>query len=403
MPQHSKTAFLVFHGESAGGPLSGLVDGAKRANALDLLERARGSGAFGRRILFTNSSPLAAEAAGLADDVFATPDRGFHLGGTLRAAAGTYDLARIACVGSGAAHLLDASALAALAEARGPREVVANNLYSTDFCAFDCGGAFDAGDLPATDNGLSRMLVERAGFAGRELPRSWATLCDIDAPLDLAALKLAETASGRLRAYVDAHAPALPSLEAAARRFVDRAAEVLVAGRVSADTHLYLDRETACRVRLLAEERGMVAAAGGSKELPPGRCDPAAGGPGEARSILGMWIAHAGPAAAFASLEGRTHAAFVDTRLLLAHERLEVPMEERFAADLLMADRVATPYLRELCAAAASAPYPVVLASHALLNGGLMMVIDAAWRRFTDDASIPRGLRARDSLSAAGA
>lgn len=384
MAQHLDTAFLVFHGESTCGPLSALVDGAKRANALDLLERAKASGAFGKRILFTNSSPLARDAAPLADDVFATPDRGFHLGNTLRAAAGSLGVPRVACVGSGAAHLLDAAGLAALTESRGPREVVANNLYSTDFCAFDCDGAFDAGDLPATDNGLSRALVEKAGFSGRELPRGWRTLCDIDAPLDLAALKLAMTASGRLRTYVDLHAPALPSLEQAVTRFLDRAAEVLVAGRVSADTHMHLDRETACRIRFITEERGIVAA----------------GNAAEARSILGMWVAHAGPAAAFASLQGRTHAAFLDTRLLLAHERLEVPMEERFAADLLMADDVATTYLKALCTAAAGAQYPVVLASHALLNGGLMMLVDSAWRRVTDERSIPRGLRAPDSVGA---
>ncbi|MBI5525860.1 MAG: hypothetical protein HY897_05955 [Deltaproteobacteria bacterium] len=376
MAKHVQTDFVVFHGELTGGPLCGLVDGARRANALDLVERAAGSGAFSSTTVYTDSDALAKQAAGVAGKVVRTYSHDFHFGKAISDVVSASSAQRICYFGSGAGALLSADEIARLASAESDREVVANNLYSTDFCAFTRVEIICDLALPATDNGLSRVLVEQGRFSGRETDRRPAAVFDIDAPLDLSALQLSAAAKGRLPEYVERHAPTVPHIEAAMHHFTNRDSEVMVAGRVSADTHLYLDRETACRVRFLAEERGIAAA-----------------GAQGARSIVGMWIAHQGPAQAFGTLKGRTHAAFIDSRLLFAHEKIEVPMEERFAADLYLAKRLETPYVRALVQAAGAAPFPVVLGSHSLLNGGIMLLCEAAWREAGQGAADVRGLR----------
>ena len=71
-------------------------------------------------------------------------------------------------------------------------------------------------------------------------------------------------------------------------------------------------------------------------------------------------------------------AALIDSRVLLAHrlgpdEAAWPPAADRFASDLLLADRVGDPWLRELTAAAAGAPIPVVLGGHSLVGPGVRL------------------------------
>nr|MCU0479422.1 hypothetical protein [Chloroflexota bacterium] len=75
--------------------------------------------------------------------------------------------------------------------------------------------------------------------------------------------------------------------------------------------------------------------------------------------------------------------AIVDTRVLLAHrlgpdEDAWPAVEDRFASDLLLADRVTDPWLRALTAAAARAPIPVLLGGHTLVGPGLRPIFGNA-------------------------
>ena len=77
-------------------------------------------------------------------------------------------------------------------------------------------------------------------------------------------------------------------------------------------------------------------------------------------------------------------------RVLLAHrvgaEEAGWPAaEDRFASDLLLAERIADPWLRELTASAAAAPIPVLLGGHTLVGPGVRLVVGgtpgrAPWR-----------------------
>jgi len=146
----------------------------------------------------------------------------------------------------------------------------------------------------------------------------------------------------------------------------DPAAEVLVAGRVGARTWQYLERETACRVRVLSEERGMTAA---GRDVS-----------GEARSLLAMLIAAEGVERVFRErVPALGAAAFIDIRPACAHLGIHPGRADRFAADLGDAAAVGDPALRAIVAAAAGAPVPVVLGAHSLVSGVLMLLAEWAW------------------------
>jgi hypothetical protein len=50
--------------------------------------------------------------------------------------------------------------------------------------------------------------------------------------------------------------------------------------------------------------------------------------------------------------------------------------EDRFASDLLRADDVKNPWLRELTASAVAAPIPILLGGHTLVGPGVRLVVE---------------------------
>jgi hypothetical protein len=260
-------------------------------------------------------------------------------------------------------------------------EVVANNRFSADafVLAGDIGAALEALVAATTDNEAVRRL-EDAGFRSRDLrARPWSRF-DVDTPLDLALLRLAarlpvmRPLDASVRSFVEmATLPEgrrleVPQLEALGEVVRDRAAELLVAGRVPASTITYLETETACRVRAIVEERGMRSA----RDSRP-------------RSLIADWAERHGPADLVRELASLAHAVVLDTRVLMAARAGSSdasawpPEEDRFASDFGDAARVETPWLRELTEAAASASVPVLLGGHALVSDGLRILVEAAW------------------------
>jgi hypothetical protein len=162
----------------------------------------------------------------------------------------------------------------------------------------------------------------------------------------------------------------------------DRRAELVVAGRTSAATLLWLERHAAARVRGWVEERGLRAASQTAQGGAPGRRQrPPA-------SLLGALLQRDGPASLGTHLARFGDAALIDTRVLLAHrlgaEDRDWPRaEDRFASDLLLPGCVADPWLRELTEAAASAPMPILLGGHSLVGPGVRLVVGGP----------PRGVR----------
>ncbi len=244
---------------------------------------------------------------------------------------------------------------------------LANNRFSADAVAV--AGATVLRDLPdlPSDNALPRWLEEVAGLPVADLRRRLRLAFDLDSPADLLLV-------GGALPEAAADSPLLDRLAGVRSVMADRRVELTVAGRTSVPTLATLERSTACRIRALVEERGLRAAS---------RLAQATDGPAvEVRppaSILGMLLDRDGPEALGRILARLGDAAVVDSRVLLAHrlgadEAGWPTAEDRFASDLLLADRIADPWLRELTAAAAGAPIPVLLGGHTLVGPGLRLL-----------------------------
>jgi hypothetical protein len=346
----TEVAVWILHPEPgpAAGPLERLLSAARR----DLAERHRAE-------FIAAGATSAVVVSGPPDD---TP-----FGARIRELVGETRAPGVLVLGSGAmplARRADRRDFLAVA-ASGTAVALANNRFSADAVAIGCAERLlQLPDL-AADNALPRWLEEVAGYEVRDLRRRWRLGMDLDSPLDLALLGdrdgVFDTLAGRLDAFATVAA--------------DRAAELIVTGRTNAASIGWLETHTSARVRALVEERGL-RASGSIGPTVALRAAPQR----SPRSVLGLVLDRDGPRALGARLADLADAALVDTRVLLAHrlgpdESRWPSTEDRFASDLLVADQIADPWLRELTESATSASIPVVLGGHSLVGPGVRLAV----------------------------
>jgi len=370
----TRPTLVIFLGGLSGSLVEETVGGARRAAALDSIEAALSSAAFEGAILAIDEPLPDAEIPGLVID----PDDGpFQFGARLSSLITRYHLQSVVYVGGGSVPLFgsaDFAALAANMQAH-PQRVLTNNSFSSDLVGVPvAANALDAIQALDRDNSMARALEERAGLTIDELPRTVATQVDIDGPSDLTILALTGQGGPRLKAYLSALEPDLSRYERVLPLFVNRLAQIVVAGRVGSHAWQYLERETACRVRLFAEERGL----------------EAEGRAAAARSLIGFLIEAEGVQRFFDVLPQLGDAAFIDTRVLLAHMRIEATRPDRFLSDLGAWRDISDPFLRDFTRAAAEVRIPVLLGGHSLMSGGLMALNEYAWRRHEGASFSPR-------------
>ena len=301
-------------------------------------------------------------AAGASDvAIVSGPPDATSFGERLRTLVRAERPAGLVVLGSGAIPLATARDLRDLVDVAGSeaRVALANNRYSADVVAI--AGAWpvldELPDLPS-DNALPRWLANVADYDVVDLRRRWQLAVDIDGPLDLVLI------GERADAPVDLR-PVRAAMAGVRDVAADPAAELVVAGRTSAESVAWLERSTASRTRALIEERGL--RTGGAGQRPPA-------------SVLGALIERDGPASFGTLLAGLGDAAIVDTRVLFAHrlgrdEAAWPAAEDRFASDLLLPDAIADPWLRELTASAVDAPIPILLGGHTLVGPGLRLAL----------------------------
>ena len=345
------------------------------------------------------------EAAGAGDvRVVGGPPDGLPFGARLRGLVGEAlhnGASGLIILGSGAVPLAtNRDRRVFVTAAGGPAPAaLANNVYSADIVAIS-GPALlrdlrDVPDLPS-DNALPRWLAEVAGVPVSGLDR-WRLGIDLDSPLDLLLAGRAADAA-RLRKAGTPLVAVETRLTRVRAILGDRRAELVLAGRTSARTLRALERGTACRVRAIVEERGLrassplafAAAGGGPVEIPSVRDDDGGGNPGAPggvalpgrppRSALGLLVDRDGPAALGGLLAELGDGAVIDTRVLMAHrwgadEAGWPPPEDRFAADLLLPDRISDPWLRALVKSLRDAPIPLLAGGHTLVGPGIRLLV----------------------------
>ncbi|MCC7363654.1 MAG: hypothetical protein IT303_04735 [Dehalococcoidia bacterium] len=361
---YERPVLLIFHGAAGDGPAEQVMARARVAAAVETARSALAAG-FEAVIIATDAPDAFGDVpAGVLTD----PDDGspFDFAGRLRGLVQRFGLRRPAVMGSGSVPLLGVDELRLIVEQLDARDgrFVTNNFFSADLTAWTPGEAVFATAPFERDNSLPRRLRDDAGLSPVILPRTTATQFDLDTPADLAVLALSEELAPGLRAAIAGLELPLERYRALMRLFCDRGAEVVVAGRVGSAAWQHLERETACRVRMFSEERGMAAA----------------GRDHRARSLLGFLLDEVGPERFFQRMAELGDALVLDTRVLEAHAGVAPSREDRFASDLFWAEAIADPFLRALTQAAAAAPMPVLLGGHSLVSGGLMLLNDIAWR-----------------------
>ena len=368
-----KISLVIMTGSGGGSEVERMIGRAREAITLDTVERALAVEAIGDTLVVTDSASLAESLQGQPVHVeLGAPSGEFHFGRRLRELIAERGIERVFYLGGGSGALLSAEDMGHIAETilSADELVIANNFYSTDFAVLVPAQAIESIDPPALDNDLAWRLVEQAGLPCKELPRNAATQLDVDTPVDLMTLKVHPGVGPHTRRYLDGLELNTSHIEEALGFLTDRDAEVLVAGRVSASTWAYLERETACRVRLFSEERGMRASGRQAR--------------GEAVSLLGFYLEEVGLEKFFATLAEMSQAVFLDSRVLFAHLGIWPSAADRFYSDLRQPEKISDPWVRRFTEAAIEAPIPVVLGGHSLVSGGLYALVEAAWARSGD-------------------
>ncbi len=300
---------------------------------------------------------------------------------------GEQRIRRLVVMGSGAVPLLrtrDAQRLIEVA-ARPDRRAATNNRYSSDICAVSDARALRS--LPAlpSDNALPRWLEEQAGFQVSDLPGRDRLALDLDTPLDLALVALSDRVPAQLAALAAQHDLTVPQRESLRALAADPRRELLVFGRSGSRTLRWLERNVRCRVRFLAEERGLraasplaIAPAAGTEAAPEraGEGPP----PRPPRATLGRLLAQRGPESLAAIVSELGDGAVIDSRVLLADhlgpdESAWPSASDRFASDLLRPDEVSDPWLAGLTRSAAAAPIPILLGAHTLVGPGIPLLL----------------------------
>ncbi len=362
MPTTERLPLIIFVGGGGASEPERWLARACRANTHDLVARAGEVSCLGPTVVVAPTEGVAELASIPAELVVDPPGEPFHFGRRLREIVHRYGFRRLLYLGGGAASLLAAPALAALARRALALErgVITNNLYSTDYAAWAPAAALECIEPPESDNDLAWRLAQ-AGLPAESLPASAATRLDLDTPNDLAVAGLHPACGPHLRRMIAGLPFDTRRLRAVWAELHSPQGEVLIYGRASAATWQALER-LPCQTRMFSEERGMRAS---------GRLAR-----GAVHAWLGAFLAQTGPHTFFQSLAGTCTAALLDSRVLFAHLGLWPSAADRFHSDLLQPERIADPTVRAFTEAALAAPVPLLLGGQGLVSGDLLALAE---------------------------
>lgn len=371
LERREEVALLLMVGGGGASPVEASVTRARQAAGRDLLEMLLGTGRVGRAIVATDDPDWAASLDALPVDVDLDPrDPPFHFGRRLADLVDRYQLKRFLYTGGGSAPLMRpsdwAAALDRLAEP-GP-VLVTNNLHSSDWIAVQApASALSLIADQKRDNGLAWALARQGGFCAHTLPPSAASRFDLDTPADLLVASVQPRVGSHLRAMLgDLDWPS-DGVEGVLAVMAREGAHLTVIGRSSSTAWSALERGTQCWVRLLAEERGMIAS---------GRLAR-----GEVRSLLNDYLEQVGVDGFFDRLASLADAVLFDSRVILGAQGLWPSDQDRFNADLLRWEQVGDPFLRAFSRAAAATGIPILLGGQSVVAGGLMGLIEVLLER----------------------
>ncbi|MBG93121.1 MAG: hypothetical protein CL792_03985 [Chloroflexi bacterium] len=363
-----RTALIVMLGGFAFDNIEGELRRSLEASACDLLNLSLEADCFDYIALATDRLIEQSLPEGIVLSLD-RPGKKFQFGERLYELLQQSECEQFVYIGAGSAPLISADDLIILKEKINSEQLICitNNYFSADFFALNSSDVFtQLSQYPSTDNEVPRALKEELNVYIEELPRNTITQFNIDSPLDLVTLNCAAAGGPLLRRSIAKWDNDSNFLSDAAKMLNDSSKQIFVSGRVGSYTWQYLERQTACRVRMLSEERGM-GAAGADGSL-------------RARSLLGQVIESVGANKCFTEwIPVLCDAAFIDIRPVLAHLKWSTSVEDRFNADLLRPHKIQHSGLKDLVIAAKNSSVPVIIGGHSLVSGDLMLLNDWVW------------------------
>lgn len=242
------------------------------------------------------------------------------------------------------------------AMASSPGACIANNLHSADlFGLMDCRAIARLLPVPRNDNEIPFRLRNELGMETIELTTSWRTKVDIDAPLDLALIKLSGAPGVYLSKFLESHPIVIPRLEQALSTLLFPGAEVFLAGRVDFDAVRALSRRFQCRTKVFSELKAPRSS--------------------QSFSLLSPIVRHLGIPFFFTQLlPSACNLALIDVFSFFS-DFPDIPsLGERCAMDLNDLSAISTPLLLEIQEAASQSPIPILLGGHSTVSGTLILL-----------------------------
>lgn len=341
----------------------------RQAAALDLVARLKKQPRAGEIFCLVGEAEdrSALEVAGAIP--LSDPPFPFQFGRTLGHLVSEQGFESLAYFGGGSAPLLTQAGLSEIFErvsaARG-RYALVNNLHSSDWAVMNSTQSLlNLIEHLHNDNALGWVLAHEGLVQVDSLPPAAGSRADVDTPTDLLMMWGHPNLGERLKAFLgSAPTEMLAKLERVRAVVMSEAKHLTVIGRASSHVWGRLEEETRIWVRMLTEERGMVA---------NGRLAR-----GEVRSVVGALVDEWGPKSFVQYLGSISDAVLWDTRVWMAHHFQQWPSaEQRFASDLGKVEDIQDPALRRLTQATLESPVPMIAGGYGVVSGGLYALLDA--------------------------
>jgi len=357
---------IIFEGNVAGSAVEEMFNLVRHAALSDTVDKLLSLPEVERVILVTNRPELAKLCSDgrFCARVNTLSPSGFHFGRQLLELLTEYRIGPLLLLGGAALPLItrDELALACrlVLEKRG--RFVSNNVQSADLIAFNPATVLHSFPPPATDNALALLLRYDARFEQFLLPASTGTQFDLDTPSDLLVLAASPYGGPSVRRCLDALPLDLTAVSQLKDVLRGQWRELALIGRVGAPAIARLNSHFRVRLRVFSEERGMKALAREER--------------GEVVSLLGLWLAEAGPERFFRALAEVAHAAMLDTRVLFAALKKPLSVADRFYSDLGQYGQISDVWAREFTRAAVNCGIPVLLGGQTLVGGAVFLLCE---------------------------
>jgi hypothetical protein len=370
--QRTTVGAVILIGSGGTTPQEQLMQRAVQAAAVDLIEALDLQGISPIVIAGPELDWLPESSPAIRD----FDDGPFHFGHRLAGLIEKYDLSPVMYFGAASAPLLDQEMIGLLhgmlsqsqfrqGGSQLPTHIaLTNNLHSSDWIGLThAADALPIIQQAERDNSLAWMLQQNWDFDVRVLSGVRpASSMDLDTPSDLAIIRQHPGCLPRLAEVLrDPLLDRVP-LEQVASIIARDGSRLTLMGRVSPLAWQAMSKATQCWIRVLSEERGMVA----SERLVRG----------EVRSLMGRFLDLLGSDVFFEELARVADVAIIDTRVLMAASGHFPSDADRFAADLFLPDEIQNEWLRDFTLAAGRASIPVLVGGHGVVAGGLYALAD---------------------------